>query len=331
MPTPEQAALLATDRWRWLADVLDRWYAEPLEAADGSTPEQIAATGIELPTVLVEWFTLVGNRLRLVQDAPTTPKDLTTKDGAVVVWTENQGCWTIRVDGPGDDPVCVLDDDAYPFTPARLTATLHGMLLSDTLVGAWTGERIGPLGQLAPGVRGGFARDATAAETAAVKAAYEPLPVAGNPFSGEAPRGDAATIVRGGHWLEWMTADDAAFARIDALVCLDPDEGEHEIVLAFEGADPERRRLVESAEGLPDHTMFAEVVGERGHLWMAAGGEDDVRFHVTTRHPEETVGALLAAVPAGLAEHAVVAVRPARISVFRVVHPEGRAEYVLPD
>lgn len=329
MPTPEQAALLATDRWRWLADVLDRWYAEPLTAADGSTPEEIAATGTVLPTVLAEWFTLVGNRLRPVQDAPATPKDL-DEDGAVVVWTENQGCWAIRVDGPGDDPVCVLDDDAYPFTPARLTATLHGMLLGDTLVGAWSGHRIGPLGRLAPGVRGGFAKDATDAETAAVEAAYAPLPVAGNPFSGEAPRADAAAIVRCGHWLEWMTADDASFARIGALVDLDPAGGEHEVVLAFEGASPERRRLVESAEGFADHPRFAEAVGARGHLGMAVCGADDVRFHVTTRHPEETARALLAAVPRQLAEHAVLAVRPARISVFRVVHPEERAEYVPP-
>jgi len=330
MPTPEQAALLATDRWRWLADVLDRWYAEPLKAADGSTPEQIAATGTELPAVLVEWFTLVGNRLRPVQDAPATPDGLTTKNGAVVVWTENQGCWAILAGGPGDDPVCVLSDDDYPFTPARLTATLHGMLLGDTLVGAWSGQRVGPLGPLAPGVRGGFAKDATDAETAAVEAAYEPLPVAGNPSIGEAPRGDAATIVRCGHWLEWITADDASFARIGALVELDPDGGEQEIVLAFEGAAAEERRLVESAEGFPDHPLFGEAVDGLGHLWMAAGGADDVRFHVTTTHPAEAAGALLAAVPAGLADHAVLAVRPARISVFRVVHPEGRTEYVLP-
>ncbi|MEU6151392.1 hypothetical protein ABZ816_15475 [Actinosynnema sp. NPDC047251] len=73
-------ALPATDRWAWLPDVLDRWYAAPLTAADGSPPDEVAAAahrvGKPLPEPLVEWFTLVGRRPAAVQDAPATPATL---------------------------------------------------------------------------------------------------------------------------------------------------------------------------------------------------------------------------------------------------------------
>ncbi|MCL2091894.1 MAG: hypothetical protein FWH11_11985 [Micrococcales bacterium] len=39
----DQSRLLATDRWRWLPEVLERWYAEPLTAADGASRDKIDA------------------------------------------------------------------------------------------------------------------------------------------------------------------------------------------------------------------------------------------------------------------------------------------------
>lgn len=68
--------------------MLDRWYADPLTAADGSAPEDIAAAaarvGGRLPDGLAEWFTLVGDRLREIQDAPATPGTLRGDDAGVV-------------------------------------------------------------------------------------------------------------------------------------------------------------------------------------------------------------------------------------------------------
>lgn len=206
-PSPTQAALLAVERWAWLPGFLDRWYADPLDAADGAE----APAGV--PGVLAEWFALVGGRLREVQDSPATPSRLYREGDAVEVWAENQGCWSILA-GPGDDPLCVLDEaEYYSFTPAPLSGVLRGMTVSDTLVGAWA-EQPGTLGALAPGVRGGLLHEPTDAELAAVTAAYPPLPLVANPFWKEPPSGDAGTVLRHSGWIEWMTADDAAHGRL---------------------------------------------------------------------------------------------------------------------
>ncbi|GLZ77252.1 hypothetical protein Afil01_20590 [Actinorhabdospora filicis] len=220
--TPGQAALLAAPRWAWLPDVLERWYATPLRAADSATPPE------GLPGVLAEWFTLVGSRLREVQDSPATPGRLARDGELVEVWTENQGCWSLLA-GPGEDPVCELDDGGYfpAFAPAPLSAVLRGMLMSDTLVAAWSGEP-GALGPLAPGVRGGVVQGPAEAALAAVVAAYPALPLWPNPMWREAPRGDAGTVLRGseGSWLEWMTADEESHARLAAVVDLTGTEEE---------------------------------------------------------------------------------------------------------
>ncbi|WP_277211983.1 hypothetical protein [Isoptericola croceus] len=223
----ERLGLLATDRWSWLAAVLDWWFADPLTDGDGSTPDEIEAceqrAGQELPTALVEWFTLVGRRLRPVQDRPSTPANLQVEDGGLVVWRENQGAWAVLVDGEGRGST---GDDRFPLGPAPLSTVLHGMVLSDTLVAAWSGSRTGPLGQLAGAVRGGAVLDASAVDVEVVAGELAPLPVPGNPFWGEPPRGDGETVVRGdehtGGGLEWMTATPAAFTRLGRLLPLDP-------------------------------------------------------------------------------------------------------------
>ncbi len=330
-----QRALLATDRWGWLADVVGRWYAEPLAAADGSSPDEVVAAaervGGDLPAGVVEWFTLVGRRLRAVQDAAATPGTLRRDDGGVVVWTENQGVWSLvaRPDGS-----CVVDEEDFPFPPVPLAQALHGMVLSDTLVGVWAGTRVGPLGRLAPGVRGGTVLDADAGKVAAV-AVFPELAVPGNPFWGTPPRGDVDTVLRGdehsGAGLEWMTASRAAFDRLDGLVALDPPGGPQEVVVAFEGLTHTERATLTRGQGVPDTDRFAAAVGDLGRLRMGAGTADGVRFHITTTRPDETIAALRGVVPAELSGKVVVAVRPERVSTFRVVHPVGRDEYLLPD
>lgn len=330
-----QRALLATGRWAWLGDVIDRWYADPLSAVDGGSPEEIAAAaqrvGGALPVGVVEWFTLVGRRLRAVQDAAATPGTVRGHDDGVVVWTENQGAWRLvtRPDG-----ACVVDDENFPFPPTPLAQALHGMVLSDTLVGVWTGTRIGPLGRLAPDVRGGTVEDADAEDVAAVTA-YPELAVPGNPYWGTPPRGDADTVVRGdehsGPGLEWMTASRTAFDRLAGLVVLDPPGGPHELVVAFEQLTHTERATLLHDQGVPDTEPFATAVRDLGRLWMGTSTASGIRFHITTNRPDETATALRGAIPAELAGKVVMATRPVRISSFRVLHPAGRDEYVLPD
>ncbi|MCL2090298.1 MAG: hypothetical protein FWH11_03575 [Micrococcales bacterium] len=237
----DQSRLLATPRWRWLPEVVERWYAEPLAAADGADPDEVTAvaSGLdrELPEVLVEWYLLVGNRLQDVQDSPATLEELPgaayrdrpawvgDTDG-IVVWWENQGCWALLV---GSDGECFVNDNGYEFGPVPLPTALHAMVLSDTLVGVWShGDRqpegrIGPLGQIAAGVRGGAVMDGDV-PCQALCAAYAELPVPGNPYFRVPPRGDSETVLRGleedSPTFEWMTSSDAAFARLDKLVDL---------------------------------------------------------------------------------------------------------------
>lgn len=328
-----QRALLATDRWAWLAGVLDRWFAEPLDASDGSTPADLAAAaarvGGELPADLVEWFTLVGRRLRAGQDAPMTPDSLSGDDDGLVVWAENQNVWSLVL---GPDGRCVVDDEEFTFPPSSLADAMHGMLLGETLVSVWAGATEGPLGRLAAGVRGGAAMDADETEIAAVAAAYPELSVPGNPFWGAAPRGDADTVLRGdefsGSGLEWMTASPAAFDRLAGVVDLDPPGGPRDVVVAFEDLTDAERAGLTGPHGAPATEWLATAVGDLGHVGKAVASAAGIRYHVTTTRPDETVAVALAASPTG---KVVVAVRPERITKYRVVHPAGRAEYVLPD
>jgi len=177
----DQSRLLATDRWRWLQEVLETWYAEPLTAADGTSTDELATVLIRrrpttgrpttpdemwpgaLPEVLVEWFLLVGNRLRDVRDSPATPKSLYGDQDGIAMWTENkaesEGWWTLLV---GHDGQCFVNDDRFEFPTVPLPTALHAMVLSDTLVGVnhgggwdpWGKEWIGPLGKISDRVRG---------------------------------------------------------------------------------------------------------------------------------------------------------------------------------
>lgn len=61
------------------------------------------------------------------------------------------------------------------------------MLLSDTIVGAWSSSGRGPLGPLAEPVRAGMIAEVTETEQAALWAAYPELPLPSNPFWDDSP------------------------------------------------------------------------------------------------------------------------------------------------
>lgn len=227
--------MLDTDRWSALGAFLERWYAQPLSDLDGHTPlelEEVARRlGVRLPSALAEWYELVGRRLRDVQDSSALLGELSLEDASVRVWTENQGVWSIHAPvEAGDDPVCRVDGDSSTSINEPLSHVLLGMLVSDTLVGSWSGGGTGALGALRSTVRGGFIDDFTDAQVQRLRAAYTPLGVTLNPFYDEAYLGDDATVIRFDHnvAVEWMTATDDAFAALDAVFGLAPDGGEQE-------------------------------------------------------------------------------------------------------
>lgn len=340
MTTDRQRHLLAARRWEWLGEYLRLWCAEPLKADDGSSAEEIAAAEARvgpLPAALREWFELVGARLRDVQDSPATPARLWVDDGHLGVWHENQGAWNIvatpRPDGRwDDDPMCVADE-GFDFGPAPLSAALHAMTLSDTLVGATAGGGEGPLGLLGQQVRGGGLEDADRD----VLAVFPAFALPSNPFFSDPLRGDITTVLRDeGVQIGWMTSTDEAFARFAAHVDLDPPGGGHVVVLTFTGlADPETVLLL-GPRDVPDagavghsaaawSTIVQQALGDLGHVDSVELRADVIRLTVTTRSPDAVVAVLLSVVPEPLLDAAEVTARPARLAVPRVVHPATRA------
>jgi len=346
-----QTTLISTDRWRWLLDVLDRWYAVPLSSEDGATPAEIAEAVVAmrlddqprwdagLPDVLAEWFQLVAHRLHSVEGGPATLPELWGDPGGVLVWWD--GSWGLLVDQTGS---CFIDDDEFEFPPVPLPAVLHAMVLSDTVDGVWSaaqnslgGERVGPLGRIADKVRGGMIRDDASRNWTLIMAVYDELPVLPNPYLGLPHRGDAETVIRwfeeddGSTGIEWMTASDTAFARFTEVVDVDPPGGEYEVLLQFTGLAPELLASV-CKPGFAPHTervvvpvrrsvlkRFEDAVKGLGHLGVAPSEPNEVQLYVTTVMANEVAAALWSAIPEQLVSHAVIAVRPQGLATFRVV------------
>lgn len=172
-------ALLDSARWRALEVFAARWYARPLSDEDGHTPLEIEEAerrlGTRLPAALAEWFELVGRRLRLVQDHPVPLGALEVENDAVRIWSENQGVWSVHVPLDGDDPITFATDDANSSPDAPLNETLFGLLVSDTLVGSWSGRGEGSLGRLGASVVGGYCDTFDDETVAKLHAAFPPL------------------------------------------------------------------------------------------------------------------------------------------------------------
>jgi hypothetical protein len=334
--TERRRRLLDTGRWRALGPFVERWYAEPLCDADGYTRleiEQVARRcGVRLPVALTEWYELVGKRLRDVQDSPTLLDEISIEHDEICIWSENQGVWSIvtRVDA-GDDPLCRVDDKSFASPDAPLSQTLFGMLVSETIVGAWAGTRVGTLGELRASVRGGYQEDFNAETLECLASAYEQLDVTRNPFFDNKYRGDDTTVIRSQEVaIEWITATDEAFAALDDTLGLMPEGGEHEVVVAFEpGAVTPAQPLTHQ---LPAMATFSSLLAGVGHVTIAVMGGHGrgPRFHIRTAHPGRVLERLLAALPAELLSQLTVATRPVAISVFEVLYPEGKTTFVLP-
>ncbi len=328
-------SLLASLRWRAFAAFAEGWFDLPISDDDGHTTAELADSeqrlGQPLPAALAEWFELVGRRLRAVQDSPRLLAQLAVVDGKTPIWIENQGVWTICAALNGDaDPLCTIDDADYASPNAPLSQTLLGMLVSDTLVGAWGGRRQGPLGLLGASVRGGYLDDCSDEQLQQLRSAYPALRGPGNPFYDEPVRGDATTIMRiSATGLEWMTATDDAFAAFGQMFELAPPGGEHELVVAFEGLPPSLVERLTVEHGVPDASLIEPALGDVGRIHTMVGGRQQ-RFHIKTMDPQQATVLILAALPADFLPYVVIATHPIAISYYEVLYPAGRAAFVLP-
>lgn len=193
------------DRWSRIRGFVRKWYRAPLGPKDGLSAAELKRAKVALPAALREFHALLGARLKSFQDCPVPPKSLRLEDGMLAVYRENQSTvtWAIREDAldQPDPPVFVEDhwgehDDPWLPQHDTLSEFLTAIVLSEALIGAWSGKGRGSLGPLADDVRGGTL---WGAESALAKA-YHPLPLQAWRWPVYPTRfyGDADTLVRMG-------------------------------------------------------------------------------------------------------------------------------------
>ncbi len=176
---------------------------------------------MRLPVALAEWYELVGRRLRFVQDHPCPLDAVEVVNGSIAIWWENQGVWEVRSPADGDDPIAFARKDASSSPDAPLGETLLGLLVSETLVGAWAGSHEGALGALRAAVRGGNSLDTSDKAIEKLRRSYSPLGYVRNPTFDVPMRGTEDVIIRAYDVaVEWMTATDDAFAALDRVLAL---------------------------------------------------------------------------------------------------------------
>jgi hypothetical protein len=315
--------LWLTERWRPLVEFVTRWYERPLADDDGCSESELRAAeeriGARLPTALMEWFRLVSRRLEDVQDSPARLDRLGADNGLVPVWIENQGNWVIRAptDQHEEDPEIVIDEESR--FHGRLVETLLGMATSDTLVGAWCGHGRGPLGALSDGVCGG---QDNALGPDAIESHYPLLSGPGDPFCFEPAyfraRGDGATVVRcNGAGLEWMTANDEAFARLSPILHL--EEGtEFDLLIRFE-------RLPRVSRNADPYGVFASL-GIRPRMGRLEGASW-CQTTFSTDDPRALFERVRAALPPGAEAHLAAGFRSRKIARFTSLWPPGQPRF----
>ncbi len=312
-----------------VAAFVDRWYAEPLRATDGCSIDELAraeaSIGEPLPEVLRVWLGAVGHRLHQVQDRPVDLDRIVERiragAGEIAIWDENQCCWQITVPrgSSGDPEIDVgegVDDGAHA------SDALFGMLISDTLVGAWCGHGSGPLGALRDVVVGGCKENTDDALDDRVLDALPELPIYRNPYFEERLRGDDRLIVRGGSgaW-EWMAAGEEAFGRASQLLDLDPPGGRKELVFAFADLDDRDRAPTDSQSMM---TALGAWIGDAGHVGKAWASGGRLDLFAQTSDPALCVERALAQLTGSARAKLVCAERPEAIARFRAIHPPAR-------
>ncbi|MDO5067718.1 MAG: hypothetical protein Q4D96_10610 [Propionibacteriaceae bacterium] len=326
-----QQELLAKPRWEQVGRIIS-WHRDPLVAADGCTARELTAIeerlGLPLPTVVQEWFELLGHRLRRVQDEAATPETISVEDDRIVIWTEDQGAWQLLVPPGGDDPLAELE-----FSPHELPTSqwLTGMLMSECLGAMWEwNDGTGPLGEFRPEVRGDGPQDQINAATfEAVKQHYPELPWPLSPMW-DAWYGDDETIIRvnGTDILEWFTTSDVAHARIQQL--LGRSGSKPTVVAQITGITPDEHARF-SAGGRFDPWLEQGIEAMATVLSLSTGmttrthEEPEPRHEMTLRtdDPDPLVAALIATLAPTWGDRLIVARCANDDDPFEVIHPSG--------
>jgi len=324
--------LVQGPRWAALSRFVQRWYAEPL-GDEVVTRDDLARAeariGSKLNVALREWFLLVGHRLQFCgQDIPKRIDELEVRDGRIVIWAENQGCWhaEVEVNKPSTDPTVLMTLGGQGGRNDRLERVLLGLVCSDTLIAVWAGNTEGPLGALRPGVVGGYPQDTTPD----IQARIEALPVLDAPNTPlyDGPfRGHESLVIRasGGGW-EWMAADDEAHAEARRLLALDEVGALRRLVVLFDPlpacARPAMQRWLDARSPLDGAGAF--VTGTLMPGLTRAWLEFD------THDPRSTLAALLAQLPAEAGAAARAGHRPEHTTRFVPCWPPGLGEFALP-
>ena len=233
-------------RWQALARFVGRFYEAPLGAGMVSEAEvraRVEQAGGPVPTVVAEWFRLVGGRLMDVnQDRAVRLESLTVRDGWIVLWVENQGNWWIEAcaESSEDDPKTRVGGmGAATEWNATVTEALLGMAVSDSLIAAAVGSPHGPLGSFHPEVVGG---NVDAPDAAAQVDALDPLDIVLNPYFEAPMRGDDSLIIRpDGPFYTWMAADPDAELRANQVFEVSATRGPQQLVIRFTDVEPGAR------------------------------------------------------------------------------------------
>ncbi|MFN7975016.1 MAG: hypothetical protein U0166_22135 [Acidobacteriota bacterium] len=334
-------AIAAKPRWAQLRRFVDRFYASPLRREDGSDHAEIEAAeariGTRLPETLAQWHRLLGRRLGFVQDRPYRITELRSRpDRLIDVWSENQGNWILRVPStPENPPVAIHDDGTTAWPSGPLSAVLIGMLVGDTLVGAWAGSGRGTLGTLCETVVGGSCATVTQEALAELEARFPLLAWPPNPFYPDPCRGDDDTVLR---WnsgcVEWMSANESTYRLLSSILGLDPQDGLRELVVAFEDLSPDDVRAFTETRGkIEGHGMqrLQRALGDAGHLGSARLRPEALLLRVWTRDPSRCWELLRPLFRPGMLDHVTVAHRPEAVARFQVLHPPGLTRFVLPE
>lgn len=327
--------ILTGERWRALAEFVKHWYAEPLGTSLLPEQDLVAAEhrlGRRLPGALREWFLLVGHRFCDVnQDSAVWLDQLSIRSERLPIWWENQGNWSfdVELDSSDDEPWASVDSDEPSWTRrARLPKVLLGMVYSDTLVGAWSGIGVGPLGKLAPKVVGGLCDDAPPEADDRI-AALPKLDVVTNPYFDEPLRGHDTLVFRthcSGMW-DWMAVGQEATEQAVALLGVQDEQRPRRLALAFRDVPESDRghikKLIESpADALEGVSRFRSRQFRSDY--------SSAVLELETSDPEKALSKLLESLPEGARATLRAGHRSEHITRFVPCWPLDATEFVLP-
>ncbi|MCW8137829.1 MAG: hypothetical protein KIT58_02895 [Planctomycetota bacterium] len=232
---PPLELVRSSPRWRRLTTFTSKWYRAPLGDLDGDSLRQVTATetelGIELPCAVREWYLLVGRRIAQLQDHPIKLRDLdpaSRDEGVLVLYVENQSVvrWGVRFeDAAAEDPPGYVEhhvgDGGWLLQHESVSELLLTLVLSETLIGSWSGQGVGALGPLAEGVRG-MNGAGGAATRASLEREYSALPLPTWYWPSYPTRffGDSDTLIRlmDDDWIEAATRSPGAWSRLASLL-----------------------------------------------------------------------------------------------------------------